>query len=271
MTTHPTIIYDHHATRLRHARLARDFAQHNFLHRATAEALLERYEDIRLPLQRVLLVGYHDDGLITALHNKNCVVTLVDDIAAHPALFPALPPHQHVVVDAETLPFAPASFDCILSNLRWQQVNDLPGILAQARRLLASGGAMLAAVLGGATLYQLRDAFYQAEQALWGGISPRLAPAIAPESMAGLLQRAGFALPVTDHDQFDVTYPHALALLRDLRGMRLGAALTHRTRRYSSRALFAHMAHHYASHYPAPSGEGITARFEILYLHGWQS
>ena len=111
-----------------------------------------------------------------------------------------------VVADEETPPFAPGSFDLIVSGMSLQWVNDLPGALAQARRMLAPDGLFLACLAGGASLVELRAALAQAEEEITGGASPRVSPFVDVRDMGGLLQRAGFALPVADVDSFTLRY-----------------------------------------------------------------
>ena len=119
----------------------------------------------------------------------------------------------------ETLPFAPESLDLAVSALAFQFVNDLPGVLAQIRRALKPDGLLLAVMIGGDTLTELRQSFAAAEAECEGGVSPRVAPFADLRDIGGLLQRAGFALPVTDIDRIVVRYDSALALMQDLRRM----------------------------------------------------
>lgn len=257
-------IFDRRLLRQRRQRAARSFSQHDFLHRLAAESLLERYADVRVPLLRVLELGCHDGWIAQTLQAQGAQLVATELV---PAWLSSLT-MPAVVADEEALPFAPGSFDCIISNLNFHSVNDLPGVLAQCHHALAPGGVMLAALLGGETLRELRHCLYQAEHEVMGGVSPRVAPAISLDSAAALLQRAGFALPVADHDVIDVTYPDVFALMRDLRGMGLTNILQERRRGMTARGVFNRMAEVYASRYPAAGG-GITARFELIYLHGW--
>jgi len=260
------LIFDRTLLRQRRARSVAGFAAHNFLHRATAENLLERRADMLAPLPRVLDLGCHDGFLGQTLATQGAQVIAADLTSA----FITNLPSPRLVLDEEFLPFAPASFDLIISNLNFQLVNDLPGVLLQCQQALSPDGVLLAALLGGETLRELRACLYEAEQEFIGGITPRIAPNITLQSAAALLQRAGFVLPVVDNEIFDVTYPDALALLHDLRGMGLGNILHDRWRKIPPRALFPRMAALYAARHPAPDG-GITARFEVIYLHGWRA
>jgi SAM-dependent methyltransferase len=170
--------------------------------------------------------------------------------------------------DTEALPLAPASFDLAVSLLALQHVNDLPGALAQLRRALKPDGLFIGCLLGGRSLTELRQAFGQAESEVEGGISPRVAPFAEVREMGSLLQRAGFALPVTDVETLTVRYADPFALLRDLRAMGLTNVLTERRRTPLRRATLMRAAAIYAERFADPDGR-LRATFEILWLSGW--
>ncbi|MGP8231443.1 MAG: methyltransferase domain-containing protein [Methylovirgula sp.] len=170
--------------------------------------------------------------------------------------------------DAELLPFASNTFDLAVSALALQDVNDLPGTLAQIRRTLKPDGLFLGCLIGGASLRELRAALAEAESEISGGVSPRIAPFADLRDMGGLLQRAGFALPVTDVETLTVRYPHLFALLADLRAMGATNALVERLRRPARRALFLRAAEIYARENADDDGR-LRATFEIVFLSGW--
>jgi SAM-dependent methyltransferase len=173
-----------------------------------------------------------------------------------------------VVADEEALPFADASLDLVVSALALQSVNDLPGTLAQVRRALKPDGYFLAAVLGGETLSELRQSFAAAEAELEGGISPRVAPFIDARDAGALLQRAGFALPVTDVDRVTVRYASAFGLMADLRRMGATNPLVERRRTPLRRATLMRMAETYAARFADADGR-VRASFDIVWLSGW--
>ncbi|GJD36790.1 methyltransferase domain-containing protein [Methylobacterium aerolatum] len=173
-----------------------------------------------------------------------------------------------VVGDPEALPLAPASLDLAVSLLALQAVNDLPGTLVQIRRSLRPDGLFVACLLGGATLTELRQCLTQAESETTGGVSPRVAPFAAIREAGGLLQRAGFALPVADSDSLTVRYPDAFALMRDLRAMGMTNPLHDRRRRPTGRATLLRAAQIYRERFADADGR-IRATFEILWLSGW--
>ncbi|MDB5510064.1 MAG: SAM-dependent methyltransferase [Hyphomicrobiales bacterium] len=173
-----------------------------------------------------------------------------------------------LVVDEEALPFAPQSFDLVVSALALQGVNDLPGALIQIRRVLRPDGLFLACMAGGQTLQELRLSLAAAEDEVSGGVSPRVSPFADLRDMGGLLQRAGYALPVTDVDVLTVRYDHLFALLRDLRAMGATNVLLSRDRRPLRRRVLVRAAEIYQERFADPDGR-VRATFEFLWLSGW--
>ncbi len=173
-----------------------------------------------------------------------------------------------LVADEEALPVADGALDLIVSLLSLQFVNDLPGAFAQIRRALKPDGLFLAAMVGGASLTELREAFAIAEAETTGGISPRVAPFVDVRDLGGLLQRAGFALPVTDVDRITVRYSSPFALFADLRRMGAANALSERRRVPLRRATLMKAAEICAQRFSDPDGR-VRATFEIVWLSGW--
>lgn len=169
---------------------------------------------------------------------------------------------------SEVLPLQPESFDLVVSALAFQFVNDLPGVLAQIRRALKPDGLLLAAMIGGDTLTELRQSFAAAEAECEGGVSPRIAPFADLRDIGALLQRAGLALPVTDVDRVVVRYDSAFALMADLRRMGATNILVERRRTPTRRATMLRMAQIYAERFADPDGR-IRATFDIVWLSGW--
>jgi len=173
-----------------------------------------------------------------------------------------------VIVDEEVLPFAESSLDLVVSALALQFVNDLPGGLIQIRRALKPDGLFLAALAGGDSLTELRSAFSAAESEIEGGVSPHVAPFADVRELGGLLQRAGFALPVVDRERLVVRYDSALGLMHDLRRMGATNILHERRRHPLKRAMLARMTEIYGRRFSDPDGR-IRATFEIIWLSGW--
>jgi SAM-dependent methyltransferase len=168
----------------------------------------------------------------------------------------------------EVVPFRPETLDLAISALAFQFVNDLPGVFAQIRRTLKPDGLLLAALIGGDTLSELRQSFAAAEAECEGGVSPRVAPFADLRDVGALLQRAGLALPVTDVDRVVVRYADAFALMADLRRMGATNILVERSRTPTRRATMLRMAEVYAERFADPDGR-IRATFDIVWLSAW--
>lgn len=175
---------------------------------------------------------------------------------------------MRVLADEERLPFAPASLDLIVSSLSLHWANDVIGALVQARLALKPDGLFIGALLGGATLTELRQSLTAAELELTGGAGPRVSPFADPSDAAGLLQRAGFALPVADVDRVTVRYDHPLKLMTDLRRMGETSVLAERHPRPLTRRVLARAFEIYRQNFADPDGR-LPATFEILTLTGW--
>jgi NADH dehydrogenase [ubiquinone] 1 alpha subcomplex assembly factor 5 len=262
----PLLVFDRGVLRLRRERAARCWGDQAFLKREIASRLVERLADVRRTFPLALDIGCHGDEVADALAGSKTVEHLIrTDLGfgfAQRAKGPAL------VADEEALPFAAGRFDLVLSAMDLHWVNDLPGALIQIGRILKPDGLFLGAMLGGATLWQLRRALGAAESEIEGGLSPRVSPFADLRDAAGLLQRAGFALPVADSETIDVEYADALSLMRELGAMGEGNLVAERRRGLTRRATLVRAAEIYAERFAQPSGR-IAASFEVLFLHGW--
>ncbi|MCC6982414.1 MAG: methyltransferase domain-containing protein [Bauldia sp.] len=248
--------------RLRRAAARADGA--DFLLRRAADDLAERLSAVSRRFAVAADVGTPGEAVAELLAASGQVDTLL-------RLRPVAPLTGHalvVVADEELLPLGGASLDLLVSALALQWVNDLPGALAQFRRALRPDGLFLGAFVGGDSLPELRTAFAAAEAELRGGASPRVAPFVDLSEMGGLLQRAGFALPVADRDRLVVRYPSMLELIRDLRAMGATNALVERDRRPLTRGVLLRAAEIYAGRFADADGR-VRATFEILSVSGW--
>ncbi len=259
----PTI-FDRQLLRARRAR-ARALGPATFLIDRVADELAERLSAVLRTFSVAVDLGTPTDAVRRALAGSNKVGTLVAAAPDAVALNAAFP---RVAADEEALPFADASLDLVVSALALQFVNDLPGTLIQIRRALKPDGLFLAALIGGDSLTELREAFAQAESEVEGGLSPRIAPFADLRDLGRLLQRAGFALPVTDSDRLTVRYDTPFALMRDLRAMGATNVLNERRRTPLKRATLLRMAEIYAKRFADADGR-LRATFEIAWLSGW--
>jgi SAM-dependent methyltransferase len=252
MSPGPTI-FDRKLLRTRRKR-AQALGPETFLIERVADELGERLSAVLRQFERAADVGTPTDALrrVLAASGKVAMIVGADNVTA----------------DEEALPFAAGSLDLAVSALSLQFVNDLPGTLIQIRRALKPDGLLLAALIGGDTLTELREAFAEAESEIEGGISPRVAPFADVRELGALLQRAGFALPVVDSDRLTVRYATVLALMRDLRRMGATNILSERRRAPLRRATLQRMTDIYAKRFADGDGR-LRATFEIAWLSGW--
>lgn len=267
----PHEIFDRRAVRAHRDRAARAPDGHAFLHREVAARLAERLDEVRRDFPATLELGCHRGALSELLARRVGIETLVaTDLspACAARVRDAAPGAMMLAGDEEALPIAGASFDLVASCLALHWVNDLPGALIQARRALRPDGLFLAALFGGATVRQLRQAMMEAEIEVEGGASPRVSPFVEVRDAGALLQRAGFALPVVDRDEITVAYESPLALMKDLRLMGEANAMRDRRAGFSRRETLLRAAAIYQEASRGADGR-IQAGFEIIYLTGW--
>lgn len=265
--------FDRKAVRAHRDRAAPGFGEADFLFRETASRLVDRLADVRRVFPSVLDLGCHAGALGTRLGDRpGTERVMACDISPEMARRArARGGLVAVAADEEALPFAEASFDLVASNLSLHWVNDLPGALIQIRRSLKPDGLLLACLLGGRTLHELREAMMDAELAVEGGASPRVSPFADLRDGGDLLARAGFALPVADLDAITVSFESPLHLMRDLRAMGEANALAERRRATTRRATVMEAARLYGPARPADgaSDRRIEATFEVIWLAGW--
>ncbi len=242
--------------RQRKRRARATFRNAAFLHSRVAADLTNRLEAIPRPFPRVLALG--GGGLFS------------EQVRARPELsarIGAILETDLDFIDPEHLPFAPGSFELIVSPLALHWINDLPGALIQLRLALKPDGLLLASLFGGETLHELRLSLIEAESELTGGAGPRVSPFADLQDVAGLLQRAGFALPAADRDVVTVRYAEPMRLLADLRAMGETSALRERSPRALSHRILARAFDIYSERY-SEAGR-VRATFEILTATGW--
>jgi SAM-dependent methyltransferase len=256
----PMQVFDRRLVRRRRDRAAASVDAVAPILQDCAERLLDRLDDTTRRFARALEIGGR--GVVAPLLRARGIPLVVsaDLSPGMAARAGGLP----VAADEEALPFAPESFDLVVASLSLHWVNDLPGTLIQIRRMLAPDGLFLASLPGLGTLQPLREALAEAETALRGGLSPRVSPFPELRDAAGLLQRAGFALPVADAEEVDVAWRTPLGLLRDLRAAGEGNAVLARDKRVPPRDLFPMAAASLAA-----GAEVIRPGFRLIVLTGW--
>ena len=260
----PSRLFDRSLIETRRRR-ARRIGPATFLIDRVAEDFADRLAAVLRRFECAVDLGTPTPAVRAALAGNGAIGTMV---AAAPAFDNADAAPLRVVADLEALPFAAGSLDLVVSALALQAVDDLPGVLIQVRRALKPDGLMLAALLGGDTLAELRESFAVAESELTGGASPRVAPFADLRDLGALLQRAGFALPVSDVDRVVVRYSSPLALMADLRRMGATNPLVERRRVPLRRDVLARVLEVYAERFSDPDGK-VRASFDIVWLSGW--
>lgn len=244
--------------------LARPVAGADFLMRRVAEDLEERLGTVQRNFENAAAI--HS----TTAHAANVIEA--SGKLANPVL--RVEPHadlldeKGLVSSAGMLPLEPESLDLAVSLLGLHEINDLPGMLIQIRRALRPDGLFIGALPGAGTLDELRQSLLAAEIELTGGATPRVAPFLDVRDAGGLLQRAGFTLPVADVEHVTVRYPSLFELIADLRAMGTTNVLAERSRKPARETLFVRTAQIYAERFSDPDGR-IRATFSIVWLSGW--
>jgi SAM-dependent methyltransferase len=260
------LLFDRKLLRERRARFAHEIAARELVLAHVAREIAERVALMLRPFPLALDLGaYH--GLLgqkVAELPSVGAMTYAESVLA----LAALCPRPALVCDEDVLPFKDASLNLIVSGLALHRVNDLPGALIQIRRALAPDGLFMAALLGAGALSELREALIEAEAEGQGGASPRVAPFGDVRAYGALLQRAGFALPVTDAETLTVLYPSPGEVMREIRALGGGNVLLARSRRPLARRTLKRAEDIYRARHGAPDGK-VKASFEIVYLSGW--
>lgn len=268
MTASP-LLFDRALHRVRLDRAAPDYAAADFLKARAAQDVVMRLETILRRFPTAVDLGARNGHFFKALEasdaRANIDLLIETDLSAR-----MLTGREtlRVAVDEERLPFGDETLDLIVSTLALHWTNDLVGALIQIRRALRPDGLFLGAIFGGATLTELRQCLLGAEAELTDGASMRVSPFADAIDAAGLLQRAGFALPVADVDRVKVRYAHPLALLQDLRRMGETSVLLDRSRKPLPRKVLLRAMELYVERFAEADGK-VPATFEIVSVTGW--
>lgn len=268
MTASP-LLFDRALHRARLDRAASDYAAADFLKERAAGDVVMRLETILRRFPVAVDLGARNGHFFKALEASDAranIDTLIEADLSGRMLGGR--DTLRVVADEERLPFGDATLDLIVSTLSLHWTNDLVGALIQIRRALRPDGLFVGAIFGGATLTELRQCLLAAESELTDGASMRVSPFADAIDAAGLLQRAGFALPVADVDRVKVRYSHPIKLLQDLRAMGETSVLLDRSRKPLSRKVLFRAMELYVERFAEPDGK-VPATFEIVAVTGW--
>ena len=269
MTNSPPRLFDRALHRARLSRAAPRFARADFLKRRASDDVVERLSAINRDFATAIELGARNGVLAKALlrSGRPGQVGLLIETDLSQAML-ARAGGAKIVVDEERLPFVDGGADLVVSTLALHWIDDLVGALIQIRRALKPDGLFLGALLGGATLHELRQALTEADLEQSGGAGPRVSPFIDAGDAGDLMRRAGVALPVVDVDRVTVRYAHPLRLLADLRAMGETNVLFERSRAPLTRPVLARAAEIYLERFAGPDGRA-AATFEIIGLTGW--
>ena len=262
------LIFNSHLRALRRARAAQSDTSDKaagFLFQEGAEALADRLSFIQRAFHRPVLHGNDFQALTQAL--AQALPHALPHIQTDTPLPHSSAPHL-IEGECEIWPLEAESCDLILSNLQLHWVNDLPGLLVQIRRSLCPDGFFSACLIGGESLFELRASLAEAESRLNRPHRPRISPMIDVPTAAGLMQRAGFALPVVDHEIINLSYAHPLTLLKDLQAMGQSNAIQNQPTGIDPQAFWPTVCQAYQDLFPHVEG-GVKATFDLIFLSGW--
>lgn len=246
------ILFDRNLLAKNRLRYAKGFAQHNFLHHEVANRIAENVEFLNREFESALELGARDGYLSSQIKAKKIVKTEIDLLA-----------------DDEFLPFKAESFDLVLSNLNMHFINQIPQFLLQVKNILKPNGIFIASFFGEENLSELAHVLYKTENEIYGGVSPRMPPTIDIKTSAALLQKAGFADPISDFAKIEVEYADPKNLLNDLKNMAQGNILTKRSRKFFTKKFLKQTLENYQNLYQTNEGK-VRATFEIITITGWK-
>ena len=179
-----------------------------------------------------------------------------------------------IAMDTELQPFEAQQFDLVVHAFDLALCNDVVGALIQIRRSLKPDGLMLASSASAGSFPELRHCLMQAEYDLTGRVSPHLAPLPDIRDWGGVLQRAGFALPVVDSTEMVLEYTTLKAMLKELQAASGGNILFDRARIPAPKQLFLLAEEKYRTEFGIDVGNPNAAlhlplTLQLCHLSGW--
>ncbi|QDH74692.1 methyltransferase domain-containing protein [Brevundimonas sp. M20] len=256
----PPVIFDSLRRTARLERSEKLFSGADFLHARAAQTAVDSLDALLRDWPEVADLSAQPGSFAAALTDAHAAarvgpVKITGNLA------------ERAAPGAGPLDLPDQSQDLIVSLMSLHWANDLPGALSQIRRALKPDGLFVGTLLGAGTLKELRAVLTEAELEHRGGAQARVSPFADGFDGAALLQRAGFALPVSDVDRLTVRYSDLFALIRDLRAMGETNVLAGNGRPLT-RGIIARAAQLYSEKFGEPDGR-IPATFEIVHLAGW--
>jgi len=259
-------LFDRKLLRRNQARFLGDFAKYNFIYHEIADRIMENLFSLNRDFETALEISAKDQYLSDSIVKSGKVKQIFQT-----SLTQRLGDGDFadLVADDEFLPFKKESFDLVVSNLNLQHVNLVPQFLMQAKDLLKENGIFVASFFGEENLIDLKKAVLEAENSVYGGISPRISPVIDVKTAGMLLQKAGFRNPVSSLEIVEVEYEDLRKFLRDLKFMGQGNIMTLRSRKFAVRKFLDEILNNYAK-ISGLQGKGARVRFEIVVMIGWK-
>jgi hypothetical protein len=244
----PPVLFDRARIAARRARAAQT---PDFVTELVLDDLAQRLETVKRRFKKAALIGPTLKGTVPDLPSIDAFDIIETLVPEHTSDMPQL-------VDSD--------YDLIVSLLDLQVVNDVPGTLARLRRHLCVDGLFLSAAIGGDSLTELRQAWLGADAEALGGAQARIAPFMDVRDAGGLLQRAGYAIPVSDTDVHMVRYADPLALMRELKSLGAANPMAEVPGRPVTKS---HLTAALAA-YPLDADGRITATLELIWMSGWR-
>jgi malonyl-CoA O-methyltransferase len=171
---------------------------------------------------------------------------------------------ERVCADAMRLPIADASVDVIVTSLMLQWCEPPDAAFAEIRRVLKPEGFFAFSTFGPDTLRELRSAWAEADGDEHA--HNHVNHFTDMHDIGDALVRAGLSEPVLDVDRLQVTYPDALALMRDLKAIGAHNVTAGRPRGLMGRARLRRMQ----DAYEAFRRDGrLPATYEVVYGAAW--
>ena len=260
------IIFDRKLLLQRRSNIATSLGQADFLIKRSLVDILERLDHISISFPNILNLGSRTGYGSNELSSRPNTIK-VTDTDLSPELLQLNPNKSKLIIDEEQPFFQANQFDLIISILNLHLVNDLPGALIQLKNALKPNGLLIASIFGENNLPQLRNSLLKTEAKIFSGISPRTIPMVELTQLGGLLQRAGFNMPVVDLDHVEVHYKKPLDLLHDLQNMGEANIMINRNKKYVGKKFWERFCENYIADYSSNNNE-IIATFEILTLTG---
>lgn len=256
------LLFNRKILRLNQARALKTWEKYNFIHQEVGQRIFENVTFTNRKFDNILEISALDQSL------KNNIKDNFQNSNYISSSF-CLNPNSDLMLDDENLPFKPASFDLIISNLNLHFINQIESFLLQVRNLLKEDGIFIASFFGEENLSELALAIYEAENEVYGAVSPRMPPTIDVKTAANLLQKAGFKNPISDFQKIEVDYSNPENLLKDLKYMGQGNILNKKTRKFAKKELIDKILQKYQTHHANEDGS-VKATFEIVTVTGWK-